>query len=188
MEGTPKEYEIDPLKVLEDATDNSKIDDLKVLKDATDNYKIDSLVELNKQRKIIRENDPHYKTPLAFAKWRVDELKKPRSAGTINNIIDAMVSIFLGVLGQHRTDVSYPFPTLGKYELFRTGTFGYYKALIPLIIYIILFAYDAHAYRILVAMVVLILTFVNSNFYLFFSILVLILASEIYQLFAPKDA
>jgi hypothetical protein len=151
-------------------------------------YGIDDLKVLNEQRKIIRKDDPHYKTPLAFAEWRINELKKPRSAGTINNVIDAMVSIFLGVLGQHRTDVSYPFPTLGKYELFRTEKFGYYKALIPLIIYIILFAYDAHAYRILVAMVVLILTFVNSNFYLFFSILVLILASEIYQLFAPKDA
>lgn len=151
-------------------------------------YGIDDLKVLNEQRKIIRKDDPHYKTPLAFAEWRINELKKPRSAGTINNVIDAMVSIFLGVLGQHRTDVSYPFPTLGKYELFRTGKFGYYKALIPLIIYIILFAYDAHAYRILVAMVVLILTFVNSNFYLFLFILVLILASEIYQLFAPKDA
>jgi len=157
--------------------------------DLPENYKIDDLKDLNEQRKIIRENDPHYKTPLAFAEWRVDELKKPRSAGTINNIIDAMVSIFLGVLGQHRTNVSYPFPTLGKYELFRTETFGYYKALIPLIIYIILlFAYDAHAYRLLVAMVVLILTFVNSNFYLFLFILVVILALEIDKLFAPKDA
>jgi len=158
---------------MEDATDNSKIDDLKVLND---------------QRTKIRKDDPHYKTPLAFAKWRVDELKKPRSAGTINNIIDAMVSIFLGLLGQHRTNVSYPFPTLGKYELFRSETFGYYKALIPLIIYIILFAYDAHAYRLLVAMVVLILTFVNSNFKVFLFILVAILALEICQLFAPKDA
>lgn len=154
--------------------------------DTPEEYEIDSLVELNKQRKKIRVDDPHYKTPLAFAEWRIDELKKPRSAGTINNVIDAMVSIFLGVLGQHRTDVSYPFPTLGKYELLRTEKFGYYKALIPLIIYIILFAYDAHAYRILVAMVVLIMTFVNSNFILFFIILVVILASEIYQLFAPK--
>ena len=153
-----------------------------------ENYKIDNLKDLNEQRKIIRKGDPHYKTPLAFAEWRVDELKKPRSAGTINNIIDAMVSIFLGLLGQHRTNVSYPFPTLGKYELFRSETFGYYKALIPLIIYIILFIYDAHAYRLLVAMVVLILTFVNSSFNLFLFILVVILAFEICQLFAPKDA
>jgi hypothetical protein len=156
--------------------------------DTPKEYEIDSLEELNKQRKEIRDNDPHYKTPLAFAEWRIDELKKPRSAGTINNVIDAMVSIFLGVLGQHRTNVSYPFPTLGKYELFKTEKLPYYKALIPLIIYIILFAYDAHAYRILVAMVVLILTFVNSNFNLFLIILVVILASEIYQLFAPKGA
>ena len=156
---------------------------------APENYKIDPLKVLNAQRTKIRKDDPHYKTPLAFAEWRVDELKKPRSAGTINNIIDAMVSIFLGVLGQHRTNVSYPVLTLGKYELFRTETFGYYKALIPLIIYIILFFYDdAHVYRLLVAMVVLILTFVNSKFYKFFIILVLILASEIYKLFAPKDA
>jgi hypothetical protein len=155
---------------------------------APENYKIDPLKVLNAQRTKIRKDDPHYKTPLAFAEWRVDELKKPRSAGTINNIIDAMVSIFLGLLGQHRTNVSYPFPTLGKYELFRSETFGYYKALIPLIIYIILFAYDAHAYRLLVAMVVLILTFVNSNFKVFLFILVAILALEICQLFAPKDA
>jgi len=151
-----------------------------------ENYKIDNLKDLNEQRKIIRKGDPHYKTPLAFAEWRVDELKKPRSAGTINNIIDATVSIFLGVLGQHRTNVSYP--TLGENKVLGSAKKKYYKALIPLIIYIILFIYDAHAYRLLVAMVVLILTFVNSSFNLFLFILVVILAFEICQLFAPKDA
>jgi hypothetical protein len=46
-------------------------------------------------------NKEHYKTPLAFAEWRVNELKKPVAGGIINETIDAIIELVNGILGQH---------------------------------------------------------------------------------------
>jgi hypothetical protein len=53
---------------------------------------------------IIKANDPHYKTPLEFAKWRVNELKKPQQSGIINETIDTVIQIVNGILGQYNRD------------------------------------------------------------------------------------
>lgn len=53
---------------------------------------------------IIEANDPHYKTPLEFAKWRVNELKKPQQSGIINETIDTVIQIVNGILGQYNRD------------------------------------------------------------------------------------
>jgi len=53
---------------------------------------------------IIKADDPHYKTPLEFAKWRVNELKKPQQSGIINETIDTVIQIVNGILGQYNRD------------------------------------------------------------------------------------
>lgn len=50
------------------------------------------------------ENDVHFQTPLAFAKWRVNELKKPRQSGIINETIDTVIQSVNGILGQYNRD------------------------------------------------------------------------------------
>lgn len=46
-------------------------------------------------------NNELYKTPLAFAQWRVNELKKPVESGIINEIIAIVIEVVNGLLGQH---------------------------------------------------------------------------------------
>lgn len=55
---------------------------------------------------ITKADDPHYKTPLEFAKWRVNELKKPQQAGIVNETIDTVIQIVNGILGQYIEDDS----------------------------------------------------------------------------------
>jgi len=50
---------------------------------------------------ISKADDPHYKTPLEFAKWRVNELKKPQQSGIINETIDTVIQLVSGILGQY---------------------------------------------------------------------------------------
>jgi len=53
---------------------------------------------------ITKKDDPHYKTPLEFAKWRVNELQKPQQAGIVNETIDTVIQIVNGILGQFNRD------------------------------------------------------------------------------------
>jgi hypothetical protein len=53
---------------------------------------------------ISKADDPHYKTPLEFAKWRVNELQKPQQSGIINETIDTVIQIVNGILGQYNRD------------------------------------------------------------------------------------
>jgi hypothetical protein len=50
---------------------------------------------------IKRKDLPQYKTPLAFAEWRVNEFKKPVEGGIINETIDATIELVNGILGQY---------------------------------------------------------------------------------------
>jgi hypothetical protein len=54
-----------------------------------------------KKKEYPHDNLPQYKTPLAFAEWRVNELKKPVACGIINETIDAIIELVNGILGQY---------------------------------------------------------------------------------------
>jgi len=53
---------------------------------------------------ITKADDPHYKTPLEFAKWRVNELQKPQQAGIVNETIASIIVLVNGILGQFNRD------------------------------------------------------------------------------------
>jgi hypothetical protein len=53
---------------------------------------------------ITKKDDTHYKTPLEFAKWRVNELQKPQQAGIVNETIDTVIQLVNGILGQFNRD------------------------------------------------------------------------------------
>ena len=55
-------------------------------------------------RNTIKSVDPHYKTPLEFAKWRVNELKKPQQSGIINETIDTVIQLVNGILGHYNSN------------------------------------------------------------------------------------
>ena len=48
-----------------------------------------------------KKSKEHFKTPLEFAKWRVNELLKPVAGGIINETIDVIIELVNGILGQH---------------------------------------------------------------------------------------
>ena len=72
---------------------------------------------------ISKVDDPHYKTPLEFAKWRVNELKKPQQSGIINETIDTVIQLVSGILGQYNSNGD----TDGWFKRFDTG--GVWKTL-----------------------------------------------------------
>ena len=72
---------------------------------------------------ISKVDDPHYKTPLEFAKWRVNELKKPQQSGIINETIDIVIQLVSGILGQYNSNGD----TDGWFKRFDTG--GVWKTL-----------------------------------------------------------
>ena len=45
--------------------------------------------------------DPHFKTPLSFVEWRINELQKPQPAGIVNETIASMIELVNGILGQY---------------------------------------------------------------------------------------
>lgn len=48
--------------------------------------------------------DPHFKTPLSFAEWRINELQKPQPAGIVNETIASIIELVNGILGQYSGD------------------------------------------------------------------------------------
>ena len=55
--------------------------------------------------KTIKNTDPHFETPLTFAKWRINELKKPQQAGIVNETIASIIELVNGILGQYNRDI-----------------------------------------------------------------------------------
>mgnify|MGYP006974186783 CR=1 FL=1 len=55
------------------------------------------------QNKRIPKNtlDPHFKTRLSFAEWRINELQKPQPAGIVNETIASIIELVNGILGQY---------------------------------------------------------------------------------------
>ena len=45
--------------------------------------------------------DPHFQTPLSFAEWRINELKKPQPSGIVNETIASIIELVNGILGQY---------------------------------------------------------------------------------------
>lgn len=45
--------------------------------------------------------DPHFKTPLSFVEWRINELQKPQPAGIVNETIASIIELVNGILGQY---------------------------------------------------------------------------------------
>jgi len=45
--------------------------------------------------------DPHFETPLSFAEWRINELKKPQPSGIVNETIASIIELVNGILGQY---------------------------------------------------------------------------------------
>jgi len=45
--------------------------------------------------------DPHFKTRLSFAEWRINELQKPQPAGIVNETIASIIELVNGILGQY---------------------------------------------------------------------------------------
>jgi len=48
--------------------------------------------------------DPHFKTPLSFVEWRINELQKPQPAGIVNETIASIIELVNGILGQYNNN------------------------------------------------------------------------------------
>jgi hypothetical protein len=48
--------------------------------------------------------EPHFKTPLSFVEWRINELQKPQPAGIVNETIASIIELVNGILGQYSGD------------------------------------------------------------------------------------
>ena len=55
-----------------------------------------------RQPKNVR--DPHFKTRLSFAEWRINELQKPQPAGIVNETIASIIELVNGILGQYNNN------------------------------------------------------------------------------------
>jgi hypothetical protein len=68
-------------------------------------------------RDIIEDKDINIKDfdPVRFAAWRLNEFKKPQSAGVLNEGLEIIVSIFREMIGDFENESKPPFAKTDKY-------------------------------------------------------------------------
>jgi len=74
---------------------------------------------MNTVSEPITKSDPHYDTPVAFAKWRINEFKKPVRGGIINETIDTAIEFVNSILGQYIENDTHSWGH--KFEQFEDG-------------------------------------------------------------------
>jgi hypothetical protein len=133
---------------------------------------------------ISKIDDPHYETPLEFAKWRVNELKKPQQSGIINEKIDTVIQLVSGILGQYNRDGGdREFDGISTSSLYQSDWFvkkigNIRRVIVPFIIYVTLIGVtfgsesNYNTYRLLALLLLYIISYTELK-YVWFMIIFL---------------